>query len=165
MIYKCTKCNKLCWHTDFAYTYRTQTNKMYRVAQCFSCRASYGKNRRANKDVNNQPWYRATNLFPIIKYRAKRKNLAFDLDKEWLYTKFKGGICEVTGLPLNYKQTKTPGLPRAFGGSVDRKDSAQGYTKDNCQFVCWIYNRAKGVGTHKDIMLMAAALLERSSCK
>jgi len=45
-----------------------------------------------------------------------------------------------------------------FCPSLDRVDSSKGYTKDNVQLVCRIYNTAKGNGTKEDVMKMVDAL-------
>lgn len=59
---------------------------------------------------------------------------------------------------LNFDQNWF-GPRRAFTPSLDRKDPALGYTEENSQMVVWIYNAAKGTGTHADVLALAAALV------
>ena len=42
--------------------------------------------------------------------------------------------------------------------SLDRIDPKKGYTKNNCQIVSVIYNKAKGDGCATDVFLMAQYL-------
>lgn len=106
------------------------------------------------------PWHRAGRLLTWSRSRAARKGLAFDLDREWLEVRLAAGICEVTGLPFDFSPVGNLHC-RPFSPSLDRRDSRQGYTKENCQIVVWIYNMAKGEWTHGDVVRLAAALLEK----
>ena len=74
------------------------------------------------------------------KKRAKQRNLSFDLTKEWLQSKLNKNICEATGLQLNHN--KDPFI-NPYYPVIDRIDSTKGYTQDNCQIVCWMFNNAK----------------------
>lgn len=86
--------------------------------------------------------------------RAEKKGWKFDLDEAWVQEHMASGKCEVTGICFGIGGSKSPWQP-----SIDRIDSDKGYTKDNCQMVVWIYNRAKADGTHQNVMLMARALV------
>jgi len=46
-----------------------------------------------------------------------------------------------------------------FSPSFDRIDNTQGYTRDNVQLVCLIYNTAKNAHTHEDLLKLARALV------
>ena len=46
----------------------------------------------------------------------------------------------------------------ALGPTIDRIDSKRGYTEDNVQIVCLIYNLAKSNWNHDEVMLMVEAL-------
>ena len=67
-------------------------------------------------------------------------------------------IPEVTGLPFDFTPSKTSKRPTPFAPSLDRKDSFLGYTQDNVQVVCRVYNQAKNSWTHADVMVMVYAL-------
>jgi hypothetical protein len=72
--------------------------------------------------------------------RAKEKGIEYDIDMPWFRAKLNKGRCEVTGLIFN--DTKDPYV-NPFYPSIDRIDSSKGYTKDNCQVVCMMFNNAK----------------------
>lgn len=93
-------------------------------------------------------------LLSRSKRRAKQNDWSYDLDYDWLMDQMKTGKCSITGIDLVIAGGKNPWQP-----SIDRIDSSKGYTKNNCQIVCWIYNRAKGDGNHDAVMLMARALV------
>lgn len=75
-----------------------------------------------------------------LKKRAWWKKVDFDLDTKWLIDKFNKGYCEVTG--LKFDTSKKPYV-NPYYPSIDRINSKKGYTKDNCQMVCHMYNTAK----------------------
>ena len=98
---------------------------------------------------------RVSRFLSKIKHRAATARLAFNLDRDWFISRFKNGCCEVTGLPFDFRAGKHPNTP-----SVDRIDSIQGYTKDNCQLVIWIYNAAKQNYGAENVLQMANALID-----
>lgn len=75
-----------------------------------------------------------------IKKRAKQRSLPFDLTDEWLQTKLNKNSCEATG--LSFDHTKKPFI-NPYYPVIDRIDPTKGYTQDNCQLVCWMFNNAK----------------------
>lgn len=102
---------------------------------------------------------RATHMLNNCKNRAKKHNLPFDLDKEFILNKLEAGVCEITGIPFEIKINGGKGhKDNSFSPSVDRKDNTKGYTKDNIQIVCWIYNRAKGAFPIEDLEKIINAL-------
>ena len=82
--------------------------------------------------------------YAALKVRAKDKGYEFDLSPEFLQELFDKteGVCEQTGIPfdmaLGTKKNRNPLRP-----SVDRIDSAKGYTQDNVRLVLTIVNIAK----------------------
>lgn len=105
-------------------------------------------------------WTKATQMLANVKSRAKQKRLKFDLDFEWILERLRAGRCEVTGISWNANGSKRKNN-RSWGATIDRIDSDRGYTKGNCQMVCWLYNRSKGAGTHRDVLKMAFALCRK----
>jgi hypothetical protein len=81
-----------------------------------------------------------------VKERSRRKGLRFNLTEEWLLTKLDKGRCEATGLP--FKFDKDPYI-NPYYPTIDRINSDKGYTVDNCQLVCWMFNNAKGEADEK----------------
>ena len=89
--------------------------------------------------------------------RAQAIGCAFDLDAAWIAERLLAGKCEVTGIEFISGTLRDPWHP-----TIDRKDPVLGYTKDNCQMVVWLYNRAKGAGNADDVLKMAKALAKTS---
>ena len=89
---------------------------------------------------------------------AIRKKLDIDIDYEWIDGQIEilDNKCTKTGLPFVWKRHYP------FGPSIDRIDSAKGYTQDNCQIVCKMYNFAKNKWSDADVLDMAKALLKES---
>jgi|21_taG_2_1085346.scaffolds.fasta_scaffold160338_2 hypothetical protein len=93
--------------------------------------------------------------------RASRKNFEFELDSLWLEEKWNKGICEATGLSFEYEfGIRNPWMP-----SIDRIESSKGYTKENSQLVCWMYNACKSTFTSADVLIMAKAVLDANNAK
>lgn len=97
----------------------------------------------------------AARLFTRKKTECKRHGSEFTLTREWFETKLTIGKCEQTGIPFE----RGNGSYHPWNFTVDRIDSRQGYTPENCQAVCWCYNAAKSMGTDQDVMRMARALV------
>lgn len=74
---------------------------------------------------------------------AKRRSLVFDLSYDDLMAIVEraGGRCEVTGIPFTLAGN---GRLRPYRPSLDRIDSALGYTVGNCRLVCLAVNVALG---------------------
>lgn len=96
---------------------------------------------------------RAQTLFNNARYRARTRGIEFSISLEDVVRKLRPGVCEVSGLPFEYQSS------RSWGPSLDRKTPSRGYTPDNIQCVCWLYNMAKGVNTHEDVLRLSRALL------
>ncbi len=102
----------------------------------------------------------AYSLVASSKHRAKIHNLKYDLDIDWV--KGRLTVCNVTGIPFNipdhFKGEKQPGNysnRHPLTPSIDRIDFKGGYTKENCQVVCWWYNLSKSTwetGVVEDIV-------------
>lgn len=101
---------------------------------------------------------------------VKRQGLGVkcDLSYRWIRDKIDNGFCEVTGIPFNYdyhNENEKLKFTNPWAPSIDRINSLGGYTKDNCQMVVWIYNRAKGEDKHEDVLKVAEALIEKKNEK
>jgi len=95
-----------------------------------------------------------------IKRTCKIKGYNFNLDKEWMQENY-SKCCTMTGLKFDFSAIDDKYKQNPFAPSVDRIDSSRGYTKDNCQVVIWIYNRAKGTDDVDTVYKMACALVEK----
>lgn len=92
---------------------------------------------RSHKVKNRASW-----ALSSTKKQAKAKGLEFDLDLQWFKTRLEAGVCEMSGLPFEFK------IPASVGGrgpnapSIDRIDPKGPYTKANCRMILWWINRA-----------------------
>lgn len=81
------------------------------------------------------------------KGRAKRLNLSYDLDLEFLmkvYNK-QNGCCALTNIPFDLSHPSTLKTKvHHFSPSIDRINPALGYTKDNIRILTMIVNQALG---------------------
>lgn len=127
---------------------------MRRRARCRACCTIDGKKHQATSRARNVPGHTARVLTNNAKHRAARFGLPFDLDRQWVEEQFKGP-CPVTGLEFRFE----PGSP--FAPSIDQREPARGYTRENAQVVVWIYNAAKQDFTHEDVLRFARALVSQ----
>lgn len=107
--------------------------------------------RKAQKKVRASKPYRPA-LYSA-KARALRSGLAFELTEQWAASRWTGK-CELTGADFN---VLPKGTTSAFSVSIDRIDSAKGYTQDNCRFILWSVNRFKS--DYDDAIMMHIARL------
>jgi hypothetical protein len=92
------------------------------------------------------------------KERAHKRLREFTLTKQWVIETYTGR-CQLTGLPF----VVSTGSNNAYSPSIDRIDSAKGYTPDNCRFILWAINRFKMVDTDETMLSIARALVAHSS--
>ncbi len=84
-------------------------------------------------------WLRRSAL--DLAYRGKKSGKGCRLDLNGLAALLRrsGGRCELTGIPFDLTRT-TKGTTQPFHPSIDRADSAQGYSYGNCRVVCLCVN-------------------------
>lgn len=156
----CPKCRK-----EIAKeTYRRNRNKIISDNKSYYIKniekkKKYDKDRRkANHEVfkeqesiryenyrkSGNAWFISGLRFCAARSRARKKNLDFNLTRDWIFEKLKLPFCEATGLPFNMTD-KPPAGKRfhPFAPSIDRIDPKLGYTTDNCRMVIWIFNQSK----------------------
>lgn len=146
-----------------AYTARLQQNARWRrdnldVARDASTRwheEQRGLGNNPNADTFRDP---ALLMLGKAKQRAKSGGLPYELDKAWLRIALQPMLCSVTGLPLTFDKghgfRSNPWCP-----SIDRKQPALGYTRDNSRIVCWAYNLAKSEWGDDVPLRLAEALM------
>lgn len=113
--------------------------------------------------VNHPVKSRVHNLLSSAKQCARLKGIDFDLSPKWAYNIVKNGKCAITGIPFDTVEYGK-GYHSPFAFSIDRIDNNKGYTMDNCQWICWIVNRAKGNGSLEDLYIMARAIVDKFEC-
>ena len=99
--------------------------------------------------------YPARVILATRRYRAKKAGLPFNLTEEWYYNNCE--VCAVTRMPLDPWGTRGP-----WTAHIDRKEPSKGYTQDNCQVVCAMYDLAKKNCEHEDVVQMALGLIRIS---
>lgn len=74
--------------------------------------------------------------------RAREKRLAFDLNLLWLKAEVESNnyACAVTRIPFRFIGPDTRKIRNPFAPSIDRVDSALGYTRDNARVVLYAFN-------------------------
>lgn len=93
------------------------------------------------------PRRKAVELVAAARSRARRRGFEFDIDADFIEQKILLGKCEATGIDfvIEANHPRTP--------SIDRIDSAIGYSKDNVRVTCFMYNQAKRDWTHEDLLM------------
>ena len=123
--------------------------------RCVYAELDYNRDRaiKVKQDYGNSIIAQVHMLLRAIKWRAKSKQLDYDLDEAQILNRFIKGTCEKTGLPFEHVIERSP-----FKPSVDRIDSSLGYTMNNIQIVCLLYNIIKSNFVESDVAKVIAAL-------
>ena len=92
--------------------------------------------------------------------RAKRAGRAYDLPGGWAKAQFERQEkrCALSGVLFNKDRDKHAPL----APSIDRKNSDEGYTPENCQLVTYIVNCAKNQFTGEEFLDMCRAVVRKS---
>ena len=77
---------------------------------------------------------------------ARRRASSFDLTVDQMLPRFEQGLCEATGIPFEMTGARNP-----FSPSLDQKVPGAGYTIENVQVVCLIYNQMKSDFSDHDV--------------
>ena len=164
----CTRCNTDKPLSEFAIRKRMKTIINYVLPECKQCASDRTRIHRESEHGKKllrayklSPNGKARHLFKESQRSARKKDIAFDLTSEWIRERVALGKCQVTGIPFDMEPAGSNGAARAFGASLDRIDPTKGYTQDNVQVVVWIYNRAKGVQSHTEVLTLAEALCQK----
>lgn len=104
--------------------------------------------------------YFISSLFQRCKTRSRNLKLDFNLDINYLnqllvLQKFQ---CKITNIA--FEMSSGDGLKgrSPWSPSLDRIDSNKGYTQDNVQFVCLMYNLCKSTWAHNDVVVFANSI-------
>ena len=93
---------------------------------------------------------RALLLLGQARYRAKKKNIKFDLElSDIIIPK----LCPVLKIPLTAGSSS--GGPRGCSPSLDRIDNAKGYIKGNVQVISHKANTMKHCADNNELILFA----------
>ena len=94
-------------------------------------------------------------LLRSARSRSVKFGRDYDLTIEWARERWTGR-CELTGMAFDWSR----GTIHAFSPSLDRIDSARGYTQDNCRFILQAINAFKGAERDETVFAIARAMLK-----
>lgn len=94
---------------------------------------------RKMKQPKDERYERLKRMIYLAKERAKLKGWEFNIDYNWLVDNTPE-TCPKCGIKFSYDMSIKM---NPFAPSIDRIDSNEGYTKDNCIVVSWVYNCGK----------------------
>lgn len=117
--------------------------------QCIKCaERARGRHRQKIKegDVSSLAGYLLTN----IKHRAKKRGLDYTWTKLEIIDVLNKGKCQATGYPFILRRDGRYGSS-PFRPSADRIDPAKGYTKENTQWVIYMWNCMKNEFNLEDV--------------
>lgn len=105
------------------------------------------------------PRYRVCySMLSAVKDRANKKNLEVTIDLEWLLQM--PTHCPKTGFEFTWRYNGSNiGNRSPYSPSIDKIDPYKGYTKDNCQIVCWWYNVSKQQFTDEQVLELCKSVV------
>lgn len=113
--------------------------------------------RTAREKERDTAWGRAGSISEGMVQRSKNRWEKPEFTRQEVFEVIKEGRCAKTGIPFTFGAIT--GLRNPWTPVPDRIDSAKGYSKDNVQWVCNIYNAAKQSWTDEEVEMMATALV------
>ncbi|QWY83179.1 postulated decoy of host sigma factor protein [Rhizobium phage RHph_X2_24] len=146
-----------------------------RKSECKPCRNEMEKQRRltwtdeqkekhakrTNKYYRESLRSKATHLTSSAKIRAQNRGMQFEISADFIHASLIVGHCWATGLPFRYPDGNAKNTT-PFSPSIDRRNTQLGYTNENVQVVCSIYNLGKNHHDEIDFIAMCMAVAERN---
>ena len=136
------------------YTYtRKKDGYIFYSPRCKEC-----ENLLHRKRFDISPEKRATILFHSAKTHSKERKCPFSITKEDIIAQYKtqNGKCYYSGIPMSsLSKTHTK-------MSLDRKNSALGYTKENIVLCCWQVNNMKKNYSEIDFLQVCKSIYDFS---
>ena len=140
---KSTKTCKTC-KNNYPIEYFYKNGNKYRALSCKYCKYTSIK----KQDISNFTRISINNA----KTRANKKGLEFNLTVNW-YINNLPKYCPVFNTKLDFTSDLDEAIP-----SIDRINSAKGYTEDNCRIISWKANRIKNQWTVDELAAVVAYL-------
>ena len=147
-----------------------QYNRKSNPNKCRTCLNAYNRkyfhNNKAQA-LSRSRRYRATIkgraklIYTQIFHRGKKNDWPVTITQEDIERRLQNGCCEGSGLPLNLHEVGVH-WENPYGPSIDRIRSDEGYTDENAQIVCNMYNRGKNKHDELDFIVMCCAVAERN---
>ena len=110
---------------------------------------------------------KAQRMFHQAKKRAAKSGIDFEIDIQFIEDALNVGVCQVTGIKFVIDQDSCERASSRdvqispFTPSIDRIDCTKGYTKDNCQFVIYMYNTCKNTFTDEDVKFFCTTYVNK----
>lgn len=94
--------------------------------------------------------------------RAKKRGMECNISDQFVLNLLKkqDGKCAATGIVLEASRPDTHKDRKPYVVSIDRIDSSKGYTEDNVQLVCSIFNCCKNCYKMEDVTNMCKEYLK-----
>jgi len=125
-------------------------NRDGRRSQCKECTAHYRK--------DNPVLVQTANMVKNARQRAKDKNLAFNIDNDFVRS-ITPSHCPIFNTKLEWSLQRGNG-PRSLPNSpsLDRIDPERGYVKGNVWIISYRANQIKSDASHEELKLVTEAV-------
>lgn len=130
---------------------KTCENGQYWITKEKYTALNENKRKSYNKQVCTKTGHLKKNL-SLIKGRAKKQNIPFDLDYAYLAS-IAPDICPVLGIPLSWGERK--GIPTDNSPSLDKFIPHLGYIKGNVAWISYRANVIKNNATQEEVQAVA----------
>ncbi len=172
----CAACNSVMPANNFYCTTLKKTGRVQYQSACKSCykvriKKYETKRRELNNGVSRSVLARVKNLrsyaahiINMAKARARKKNMEFSIDVDWLLSALEQQNleCAISGVRMAISAGTGK---RLFNGvSIDRIDNASGYTAENCWLVCYSINAFKGDADLQQVISLCKSVSEKWDC-
>lgn len=145
-----------------------ECNKLYKIENKEKIAAQKNHHHKLNKNEHNQSCrnYRSTSigrakdLFRSAKKRAIDKKIEFNICFEQVLVLVLIGKCSKSGICFDLSKPVEKIKRKPFAPSLDRIDSFKGYTPENIQIVCNLYNAGKGQHTDEEFIEFCKKVVE-----
>jgi hypothetical protein len=121
---------------------------------CRSCAGLHHKRNYTAKLMAGDPRVLAGELINRMRDRTKKYGYeeSVDFTTDEVVEIITNGKCSVTGYPFRLGTTGTNKCKNPFNPSPDRIDNTKGYSKDNVQWVVFIYNTMRNSFEEEDVL-------------
>jgi hypothetical protein len=115
--------------------------------ECKQCKALYEQQIRIKTPVQAL----TSEMLASARKRAKKKNLAFNLDLDYVRSLVRSNCSLLPEISLEWSTQCRNGIPLPNSPSLDRIDPTKGYVKGNVWIVSHRANTLKGNATHDEL--------------
>jgi len=138
-----------------ARAYRAANREKVRESTRKWCATNAEKVRQAQREYYYENRIKA--LAWGAKTRARKLNIEYALDEEWIRARSNIDRCEASGVSLDFTRTERQNRKKPFAPSLERVNPKLGYTCGNTIVVCNMYNMCKNEFTEADVAAFCLA--------